>query len=241
MRQHLSFGCMGVEDEGDADLEPAIAVAHAFKEAITRRDADALAVLMTEDHSFVDSANKVFAGSRRSVEGLARLFEAFPDYRNVWSDIRSRHRLLDTDRAFGLPERAPYWTAQRSGQCESAPTECQSGAFTTTPLRSEPSWGPFPVAQERCRKRHRGLGVGPSPWRLLSLIASVPEGEVCACDLNDPLQRSQATVSHHLSVLVKAGLITREQRGKWAWFAIAADRANFVRSVLGGEPLVSVS
>ena len=81
----------------------------------------------------------------------------------------------------------------------------------------------------------------PVRLRLLSLIASVPEGEVCACDLNDPLERSQATVSHHLSVLVKAGLITREQRGKWAWFAIAPDRADFVRSVLGGEPVMSVS
>lgn len=81
----------------------------------------------------------------------------------------------------------------------------------------------------------------PIRLRLLSLIASVPEGEVCACDLNDPLERSQATVSHHLSVLVKAGLITREQRGKWAWFAIADNRAEFVRSVLGGQPSVAVS
>ncbi len=81
----------------------------------------------------------------------------------------------------------------------------------------------------------------PVRLRLLSLIASVPEGEVCACDLNDPLDRSQATVSHHLSVLVKAGLITREQRGKWAWFAVAPDRVEFVRSVLGGQPVVAVS
>ncbi|MGQ0849650.1 MAG: ArsR/SmtB family transcription factor [Actinomycetota bacterium] len=80
----------------------------------------------------------------------------------------------------------------------------------------------------------------PVRLRLLSLIASVPEGGVCACDLNEPLERSQATVSHHLSVLVKAGLITREQRGKWAWFAVAADRAEFVKSVLDGHPAVAV-
>jgi ArsR family transcriptional regulator len=81
----------------------------------------------------------------------------------------------------------------------------------------------------------------PVRLRLLSMIASVPEGEVCACELNDPLQRSQATVSHHLSVLVRAGLVTREQRGKWAWFTIAPERAEFVRSVLGGNPAMSVS
>jgi ArsR family transcriptional regulator len=80
----------------------------------------------------------------------------------------------------------------------------------------------------------------PVRLRLLSLIASVPEGEVCACDLNEPLDRSQATVSHHLSTLVNAGLVTREQRGKWAWFQVAPDRAEFVRSVLGGQPAVSI-
>ncbi|HEU4915747.1 MAG TPA: metalloregulator ArsR/SmtB family transcription factor [Acidimicrobiia bacterium] len=81
----------------------------------------------------------------------------------------------------------------------------------------------------------------PIRLRLLSLIASVPQGEVCACDLNDPLGRSQATVSHHLSILTAAGLVTREQRGKWAWFRIAPERSEFVRSVLIDHPLMSVS
>ena len=81
----------------------------------------------------------------------------------------------------------------------------------------------------------------PTRLRLLSLIASVAEGEVCACDLNEPLGRSQATVSHHLSVLAKAGLITREQRGKWAWFQVSPKRAEFVRSVLGEQSVMSVS
>jgi ArsR family transcriptional regulator len=79
----------------------------------------------------------------------------------------------------------------------------------------------------------------PVRLRLLSIIASVPEGEVCACDLSEPVLRTQATVSHHLSALVSAGLITREQRGKWAWFQIAPDRRHFVHLVLADEPLVS--
>jgi ArsR family transcriptional regulator, arsenate/arsenite/antimonite-responsive transcriptional repressor len=81
----------------------------------------------------------------------------------------------------------------------------------------------------------------PTRLRLLSLIASVPKGEVCACDLNDPLGRSQATVSHHLSVLARAGLIIREQRGKWAWFQVAPERAEFVRSILVDQMETSVS
>lgn len=79
----------------------------------------------------------------------------------------------------------------------------------------------------------------PVRLRLLSMIALVPDGEVCACDLTEPLLRSQATVSHHLSVLVKSGLIEREQRGKWAWFRIAPVRSEFVRSVLGGQPVLT--
>lgn len=80
----------------------------------------------------------------------------------------------------------------------------------------------------------------PVRLRLLSLIAAAPEGEVCACDMSDPLDRSQATVSHHLSILTRSGLITREQRGKWAWFTVAPERAEFVRSVLGDRPLTPV-
>jgi ArsR family transcriptional regulator len=64
----------------------------------------------------------------------------------------------------------------------------------------------------------------PARLRLLSIIASSPGGEACACDLSEPLQRSQPTVSHHLGQLVRAGIITREQRGKWAWFRINDQR-----------------
>ena len=64
----------------------------------------------------------------------------------------------------------------------------------------------------------------PARLRLISIIASSPGGEACACDLAEPLHRSQPTVSHHLTQLVKAGLLTREQRGKWAWFRLTENR-----------------
>lgn len=72
----------------------------------------------------------------------------------------------------------------------------------------------------------------PVRLRLLSLIASAPAGEVCACELTDPAARSQATVSHHLAVLTAAGFIVRQQRGKWAWFRVAPQRQEYVRFVL---------
>ena len=72
----------------------------------------------------------------------------------------------------------------------------------------------------------------PVRLRLVSIIATSPTGEVCACDLPDSLDRSQPTVSHHLSLLVNAGLLEREQRGKWAWFRLRYERLGELRALL---------
>ena len=64
----------------------------------------------------------------------------------------------------------------------------------------------------------------PVRLRLVSLISSAPDGELCACDLAALVGRSQPTVSHHLSQLVNAGVLKREQRGKWAWFRVLPNR-----------------
>lgn len=73
----------------------------------------------------------------------------------------------------------------------------------------------------------------PVRLRLVSIIAASPSGEVCTCDLPELLDRSQPTVSHHLSLLTKAGIVEREQRGKWAWFRLRHSQieaiSNFLR------------
>lgn len=73
----------------------------------------------------------------------------------------------------------------------------------------------------------------PARLRLLSMIASAAEGEACACDLVEPLGRSQPTVSHHLAVLVEVGLVAREKRGRWAWYRIVPERLGVLRDALG--------
>lgn len=60
----------------------------------------------------------------------------------------------------------------------------------------------------------------PVRLRLLSLIEHTDDGEACVCDLTAPLGLSQPTVSHHLKILVEAGLLTRTQRGRWAYFTV---------------------
>jgi ArsR family transcriptional regulator len=58
----------------------------------------------------------------------------------------------------------------------------------------------------------------PTRVRLLSMIAARPGREACICDLIEPVGLSQPTVSHHMKQLVDAGLVTREQRGRWAFY-----------------------
>ena len=72
----------------------------------------------------------------------------------------------------------------------------------------------------------------PVRLRLVSIIATSPTGEVCACDLPDSVDRSQPTVSHHLGLLVAAGLLEREQRGKWAWFRLRYERLDELSALL---------
>ena len=67
---------------------------------------------------------------------------------------------------------------------------------------------------EQLARVFKALG-DPTRVRLLSLIAASAGGEACACDLIEPVNLSQPTVSHHMRQLVDAGLVNREQRGKW--------------------------
>ncbi len=72
----------------------------------------------------------------------------------------------------------------------------------------------------------------PVRLRLLSLIAAAPEGTACSCDLEEPVGKSQPTVSHHLSVLADAGLITKTKVGRWVNCTIVPERLAALRGAL---------
>lgn len=74
----------------------------------------------------------------------------------------------------------------------------------------------------------------PVRLRLLSLIASAPDGSACSCDLEEPVGKSQPTVSHHLSVLADAGLVTKEKVGRWVYCTVVPDRLAVLRDAIGG-------
>lgn len=75
----------------------------------------------------------------------------------------------------------------------------------------------------------------PTRLRLFSLIAS--QEKQCACDLTDPLGVTQPTVSHHLKVLAAAGLVTREQRGKWAYYSVSTGVLGELSAFLDPTPV----
>jgi ArsR family transcriptional regulator len=62
----------------------------------------------------------------------------------------------------------------------------------------------------------------PARVRIVNLLAQSPE-PVCVCELTPALRLAQPTVSHHLKKLVDAGLLEREQRGVWAYYALDRD------------------
>ena len=74
----------------------------------------------------------------------------------------------------------------------------------------------------------------PTRLRLISLIAAHgAAGQACVCDLTEPVGLSQPTVSHHMKQLVDAGLVTREQRGRWAHYTAVAATLDVARDFLG--------
>ncbi|HEY6471650.1 MAG TPA: metalloregulator ArsR/SmtB family transcription factor [Acidimicrobiales bacterium] len=70
----------------------------------------------------------------------------------------------------------------------------------------------------------------PVRLRLLSIVAS--GGEVCSCNLEEPLGKSQPTISHHTKVLAEAGLITGEKRGRWMWWRVVPEQLDALRDAL---------
>lgn len=73
----------------------------------------------------------------------------------------------------------------------------------------------------------------PTRVQLLAIVASQDGGEACVCDLTAPVGLSQPTVSHHLKILVDAGLLTREQRGRWAYYSLVPSALTQLAASLG--------
>ena len=81
----------------------------------------------------------------------------------------------------------------------------------------------------------------PVRLRLVSLIASSEAGEACVCDLNEAFDLTQATISHHLKVLHSAGILDREKRGVWVYYAVRPAALSAVANVFSSPALAGAS
>ena len=72
----------------------------------------------------------------------------------------------------------------------------------------------------------------PARLRLISLIAAHQGAEACVCELTGPIGLSQPTVSHHLKILVDAGILRREQRGKWTYYRLVPEALNALAALI---------
>ncbi|MCK9896998.1 helix-turn-helix transcriptional regulator [Frankia sp. AgB32] len=107
-----------------------------------------------------------------------------------------------------------------------------AGALTAccTPLAAAPlSAG----EAERLAVVLKAIAV-PARLRLLSMICARGGGEACVCELTEPLGLTQPTVSHHLKVLVEAGLISRDKRGVWAYYRPVPGALAALGALFGG-------
>src|SRR4051812_27302334 len=120
-------------------------------------------------------------------------------------------------------------TASCCAPLAEAPLSEDAAAVLANRLKAvaEPAPPPPPGAGPRSpgppppvRATGRRAGAGPPRLRLVSLVLASPGQEACICDLTGPLGLSQPTISHHMKVLVDAGLLIREKRGRWAYFRV---------------------
>ena len=91
-----------------------------------------------------------------------------------------------------------------------------------------------PLSEARATELAADLSAVADPvrLRLLSLLVSAESGEVCVCEMVEPIGRSQPTISHHLKILADAGLIAGEKRGRWVWYRAVPEKMAYLRGVL---------
>lgn len=79
----------------------------------------------------------------------------------------------------------------------------------------------------------------PTRLRIVSILLEAPDGSCCGCDMEQPLELSQPTISHHLRVLREAGLVEGERQGRWVHYRVVPERlAEVAKSLLPDSALV---
>jgi len=67
-------------------------------------------------------------------------------------------------------------------------------------------------------------------WRILQLILNEP---MCVCELADILKMPQSSISSHVQVIKKAGLLDSEKCEKWIYYRVAASHRHLLQTMGG--------
>jgi len=95
-----------------------------------------------------------------------------------------------------------------------------------------------PITADQARYLARLLKAlaDPTRLRLVSMVAAHEGGEACVCELTEPLGLTQPTISHHLKILVDAGIFTRDKRGVWAYYSLVPAALDALAGILAAAP-----
>lgn len=108
-----------------------------------------------------------------------------------------------------------------------APASPAQGACCAPLLRE-----PLSTAQAADLARTLKALADPTRLRLVSLVAAHEGREACVCELTGPLGLTQPTISHHLKILVDAGIFSRDKRGVWAYYALRPGTLQALAAIL---------
>ena len=122
----------------------------------------------------------------------------------------------------------PYTGLMSTTAAPRAPANLPLGTECCAPLLREP----ITAGQAADLARMLKALADPVRLRLVSMVAAHEGGEACVCELTGPLGLTQPTVSHHLKVLVDAGIFTRDKRGVWAYYALVPTALDALAAVL---------
>jgi ArsR family transcriptional regulator, arsenate/arsenite/antimonite-responsive transcriptional repressor len=122
----------------------------------------------------------------------------------------------------------PYTGRMSTTAAPRAPANLPLGTECCAPLLR----APITAGQAADLARMLKALADPVRLRLVSMVAAHEGGEACVCELTGPLGLTQPTISHHLKVLVDAGIFTRDKRGVWAYYALVPTALDALAAVL---------
>jgi ArsR family transcriptional regulator len=97
-----------------------------------------------------------------------------------------------------------------------------------TPLLREP----ITASQAADLARILKALADPVRLRLVSMVAAHENSEACVCELTEPIGLSQPTISHHLKILVDAGIFTRDKRSIWNYYTLVPSTLGALAALL---------